>query len=154
MNAFVLTLITVAVGGLVAAQPPVNARLGQLLGNPFLAALVSFTTGTTAIVLTCLARRVPLPTATAVASVPWWGWVGGLLGAVFVVSAIVITPRLGAAAFIAAIVTGQMLTSVLLDHFGLVGLPKRPVDWVRVAGAALIIGGVYLITRPAAPTEV
>lgn len=148
MPSSLLVVATVAVGALIAAQPPINAKLGQTLGNPFLAAAVSFLAGSTAIALTCLLTRTGLPSATQVAAVPWWAWLGGVLGVVFVTSAIVITPRLGAASFIAAIVTGQMVASVALDHFGLVGLPKRPVDWVRATGAILIIAGVFLITRP------
>ena len=81
------------------------------------------------------------------APIPWWAWSGGLFGAIFIGLGIFLVPQLGAAAFIALLVTGQMLASVAFDHFGWMGLAQRPVDLPRLAGVALLIGGVLLIRR-------
>jgi transporter family-2 protein len=70
-----------------------------------------------------------------------------LFGAIFVALAIVLVPQLGAATFIALLVTGQMLASVTFDHFGWIGLAQRSVDLPRLTGVALLIGGVVLIGR-------
>ncbi|MFO1073648.1 MAG: DMT family transporter [Geminicoccaceae bacterium] len=56
-------------------------------------------------------------------------------------------PQLGAATFIALLVTGQMLASTSFDHFGWLGLTQRPLDWPRLIGVAMLIGGVVLIRR-------
>lgn len=79
--------------------------------------------------------------------IPWWAWSGGLFGAIFIGLAIFLVPRLGAATFIALLVTGQMLAAVTFDHFGWMGLAQRSLDLPRVIGVALLIGGVVLIRR-------
>ena len=63
------------------------------------------------------------------------------------VATIVLAPRLGAATLVAAVVAGQMLASVLLDQYGLVGFPVHPLSALRLLGAGLVIGGVMLIQR-------
>jgi transporter family-2 protein len=91
--------------------------------------------------------RTPLPSGAALGASSWWHWTGGLLGALYIAAAVVLAPRLGAATLTAAIVAGQMIASIALDHFGLVGYPVHPLSWSRVLGAALIMAGVFLIQR-------
>jgi transporter family-2 protein len=81
------------------------------------------------------------------AAAPWWIWVGGLCGANYIVIAILLAPRLGAATLIAVTVAGQMLVSIVLDHFGFVGYPVHPVNAWRIVGAGLLLAGVGLIQR-------
>jgi transporter family-2 protein len=88
-----------------------------------------------------------MPFRSAWTTTSWWQWSGGLLGAVYVVATIVLAPRLGAATLIAAVVAGQMIASVLLDQYGLVGFPVHPLSALRLLGAGLVIGGVVLIQR-------
>lgn len=78
---------------------------------------------------------------------PWWAWSGGVFGALFIGLATVLVPQLGAAAFIALLVAGQMLASIAFDHFGWMGLAQRPLDGSRLIGVALLVGGVVLIRR-------
>ena len=110
-------------------------------------ALVSFLVGTAGLAAGALVSRVPLPIGAAWSQSPAWHWIGGLIGAVYVAGAIVLAPRLGAATLIAAVVAGQMATSIVLDHFGWVGFPVHEITPVRLVGAALIIGGVLLVQR-------
>lgn len=70
-----------------------------------------------------------------------------MLGAIYVASAAAFTPKLGAGGFLVCVVAGQMVVSVLVDHFGLMGLGARPVNWSRLAGVALILGGVFLVVQ-------
>ena len=95
-----------------------------------------------------IVMRDPLPSATMAARIPWWAWSGGMFGAIFIGLGILLVPQIGAATFIALLVTGQMLASVAFDHFGLLGLAQRPVDGPRVIGVVLLIAGVLLIRRP------
>jgi transporter family-2 protein len=143
----VLVLLALGLGVLLPVQAGVNAQLRSLLGEPIAAALVSFLVGTVALAAAALLGRAPLPLAAAWAASPWWHWVGGLIGAVYVAGAIVLAPRLGAATLIAAVVAGQMLASLVLDHYGWVGFPVHEITPLRLAGAALMVGGVALIQR-------
>jgi transporter family-2 protein len=132
-------------GMLVAAQAGVNAQLARHLGDPVMAAFVSFCVGTLALGAVLLARRPSLPGADALAAVPWWAWVGGLLGALFVTVAVVAAPRIGAVSLVAFGIAGQFIASLLLDRFGLLGFPERAVSWVRLAGVALLVAGAVLV---------
>ena len=108
---------------------------------------MSYLVGVVCMALLALALRDPLPSAGVAARIPWSAWSGGLFGAIFIGLAILLVPQLGAATFIALLVTGQMLASVAFDHFGWLGLAQRPIDVPRLIGVALLIGGVILIRR-------
>ena len=75
----------------------------------------------------------------------WPSWTGGIFGAIFIGTAILMVPRLGAATVLALIVVGQMLGSLAFDHFGLLGVPQHPASLARLAGAAFLLLGVVLI---------
>lgn len=137
-----------AIGAMIVVQPAVNAQLARAFGSPILAAIISFIAGLLALIAIALILRVPMPTATAIRSVPAHAWVaGGLLGALFVFGTTLLAPRLGSALMTALIVTGQLSCAVLLDHFGAIGLPHHPISIERVAGIALIIAGAFLVAR-------
>jgi bacterial/archaeal transporter family-2 protein len=76
---------------------------------------------------------------------PWWGWLGGLVGATYVTSVFVLIPRIGVASTIALTVAGQQLASLLVDRYGLLRLPRRSISAVRLAGVVLLLAGVGLI---------
>jgi bacterial/archaeal transporter family-2 protein len=78
-------------------------------------------------------------------SVPWWGWLGGLCGAVYVTSVFTAIPAIGAATAVGLTVAGQQLASVLFDRYGLMRLPRRAVTAPRLAGVALLLLAVVLI---------
>jgi transporter family-2 protein len=134
-------------GALMPLQAGVNAQLARWVGHPVTASLVSFAAGTLALLAYSLAFRPTLPALGSLAEAPWWVWVGGLLGAVFVTAAAAFAPRLGAATFISITIAGQMLVSILLDHFGLVGFAARAVTPLRLLGALLLVAGVLLIRK-------
>jgi transporter family-2 protein len=140
-------LLALLAGVLLPIQAGVNAQLRASLGEPLMAALVSFLVGTVGLAALTIALRLSVPATAAFTRTPWWHWAGGLLGAGYVVATIVLAPRLGAATLIAAVVAGQMVASLVLDQYGLVGFPIHPITGARVLGAALVIGGVLLIQR-------
>lgn len=139
--------LAVAVGSFLPVQAGINAQLRQGVGSPLLAALVSFVVGTGALALAVAVMRVPLPVAGSAARLSWWHWTGGLLGAIYIAAAIVLAPRLGATLLVALVVAGQLIASLVVDHFGWVGYPVHPISVWRVAGAVLIGVGVYLVQR-------
>jgi bacterial/archaeal transporter family-2 protein len=140
-------LLALAAGVLLPVQAGLNAQLRSALGSPLAAALVSFLVGTAGLTTVALLLRTPLTLGRAWAATSPWQWSGGLIGAVYVLAAIVLAPRLGAATLIAAVVAGQMITSLVLDQYGLVGFPVHSLTLVRLLGAALVIAGVILIQR-------
>ena len=140
-------LVCLLAGALMPLQAGVNAQLARWVGHPVTASLVSFAVGTLVLFAYSAATRPPLPTLEALAAAPWWVWGGGLLGSVFVTAAAAFAPRLGAATFISVTIAGQVLVSILLDHFGAVGFAARPVTPLRLLGALLLVGGVLLVRK-------
>ncbi|HET9727131.1 MAG TPA: DMT family transporter [Gemmatimonadales bacterium] len=140
-------LLALLAGALLPVQTGVNLQLRGALGQPIVAALVSFIVGTAGLALLVAALRAPVPVTEAWARGAWWHWTGGLLGAVYIVAAIVLAPRLGAATLVAALVAGQMVASLLIDHYGWVGFAVHPVSPLRILGALLVVGGVVLVQR-------
>ncbi|HEX8558824.1 MAG TPA: DMT family transporter [Pyrinomonadaceae bacterium] len=140
-------LVCLVAGALMPLQAGVNAQLARWVGHPVTASLVSFAVGTLVLLAYSAALRPGLPAAEALAGAPWWVWAGGLFGAVFVTAAAAFAPRLGAATFISVTIAGQVLVSILLDHFGAVGFAARPVTPLRLFGALLLVGGVLLVRK-------
>ena len=138
-------VLAVAAGISVIVQQALNANLRVALGSAAWSGFTSYLVGTVCMVLLAIALRDPVPSATVAARVPWWAWSGGLFGAVFIALAILLIPKIGAATFVALLVTGQMLAALTLDHFGLLGVPVQPATLVRMAGAGFLILGVVLI---------
>lgn len=138
-------LFAVLVGLVLPLQAGINAQLRLHAGHPLWAALISFSVGTVAIGTALTVMRVALPPVGWFGRVPWWQLTGGLLGATFVSSAVVLAPRLGAATLVATVVAGQMVGSVVIDHYGIVGYPQHAVSVERVFGVLLVVFGVALI---------
>lgn len=144
-NALVMILVVLA-GGATALQAPTNARLATAVASPVNAAFVSFAVGAIALAMAAAALHTR-PDMTAVRGLPWWAWIGGLYGAVFVVAAAWGVPRLGVALTITLMVAGQLLIGVILDHFGALGVPRAPLSLGRVAGVGLVIAGVLMVRK-------
>lgn len=133
-------------GAVSAVQSGVNARLRLALSSPFQASLISFAVGAATLALVVAVSR-PAWSAQTLSETPWWGWTGGALGAFCVSSAVVLAPRVGALVLAATAVTGQLLTAVVLDHFGLVSFARQPATLSRILGVLLLIAGVLLVVR-------
>jgi len=138
-------LLVVAAGMVAPTQAGINARLSQWLHSNFLAALVSFMVGTLGLFTLSMVLRIPWPPLTTLYQSPWWVWLGGLGGAFLVTVTIVAVPKLGATTMFAFFLAGQMLASLILDHFGLLGYPVHPISIWRVVGVLLLSAGVLLI---------
>jgi transporter family-2 protein len=138
-------LFAFAAGVALPLQFGINAQLAPWLESPVRAAFVSFLTGTIVLAVAAALVFKPMPSWSRLGHAPWWVWVGGAFGAFYVVGSIVAAPRLGAAALIAAIVAGQSLASVVVDHFGWVGFEPKPVSAGRIVGMAFVGAGVALV---------
>src|SRR3954453_22099654 len=146
MNAFAYIIAAVA-GALITCQTGGNSQLKKSLGNALPALIVNYIVGVTAVVVYTFAKRVPLPAAAKAAEAPWWAWGGGLFGAVYGLTAILLASQMGAATLTALVVTGQLVCAVMLDHFGWLGFDVHPAGVWRIAGCGLMIVGLLLIAK-------
>jgi transporter family-2 protein len=144
---WLLLFVTLAAGMLLPIQTGINAQLRTVVGHPILAAFIQFVVGAAVLIVVFAATGAPFPQIGKLSSAPWWIWTGGLFGANYIVVAILAGPRLGAGTLLAVTVLGQMLISLVLDHFGWLGFPVHPINAWRIAGAILLLAGVGLIQR-------
>ena len=144
MNNLVLFLLIFCGGIAVALQPSINSRLAQKIGI-LESSCISFAVGTLA--LYCVVLVSGRGSFRGIGDASWWQLTGGLLGAYFVTMTILAVPRIGTASVLAATITAQLLTGLLLDHFGLFGFREIPLDPKRVLGVGLLIAGTFLVFR-------
>ncbi|MBV9344652.1 MAG: DMT family transporter [Gammaproteobacteria bacterium] len=142
-----LYLLAFGAGVVLIVQVGLNNTVRGALDSPLSAALVSFLVGSLTLAALLLATRTAWPVRAQWQAVPAWAWFGGVLGVYYIVSSIIAGPRLGAAVLLALIVLGQLLTSLLVDHYGWLGFPRHPLTVWRAGGAVLLFLGVLLISR-------
>jgi bacterial/archaeal transporter family-2 protein len=145
MDRGVAVFVMAVVGGGIALQAPINAGLGRATGS-WAAATVSFAIGTIllAAIVALSGRAGGIGEA---AQVEWYYLLGGVLGAAYVFSALVLIDEIGAGGVAAATVTGQLTLSVVLDRLGFLGLEEEPITAERVLGVILLLAGTYLVVR-------
>jgi transporter family-2 protein len=140
------TLLPLVGGAMIAAQAPVNARLRVALGSQFGSAVVSFAVG---LVLLCgtLVLTGQAGSLGDVGAGPWWAYLGGLFGAVFVVATLVASPRIGVTATFVSAIAGQIVLSSLIDRFGWFGAREIGLSWERIIALALLVISLVLLLR-------
>lgn len=132
-------------GATIPTQAGINAKLNIYTGSPVTASIVSFAAGTLTLIIFAVVTRAPLPAVGAFAGAPWWIWTGGILGAFYVASCVILANKVGAVSMLALILAGQIITSLFLDHYGLAGYQVQPVTMMKIIGIILIIAGVFFI---------
>ena len=140
-------LLTIGAGISVLIQQVLNANLRAEINSAAWSGFMSYFLGVVCMLGLAVVLRDPVPSAATMARVPLWAWSGGIFGAIFIGLSIITIPKLGGAAYIAILVTGQMIAALTVDHFGWLGVPERHIDLPRMLGVALLVGGVVLIRR-------
>lgn len=141
-------MIFAIVAGLVLPiQAGLNARMAKNIGHPIFATTISFMVGTISLIAYSIAARLPTDQLKNFTQASWSEWIPGALGAFYVAATVILVPKLGAALTFALIIAGQMIISVILDHYGLIGIPLKQVSMGRIAGILLLIIGVILIRK-------
>ncbi len=138
--------LSLAAGSLLAVQAGANAQLSHATGNAFAATTLQLAVGA-AVLLVVAAASGALPALATLPQATWWHAIGGAASALYVVATILLFPRLGAIVSVGLFIAGQMLASLALDSFGLLGIAPQPFGIARAAGAAAVLGGVVLIVR-------
>ena len=141
--------LAVLAGAALPIQGAINAELRSDLDATIAVGAVSFVVATAGMGLLLVASLsiadAPRPRIEPLRRMPWWGWLGGFAGAVYVTAVFSLIPEIGAAPTIALTVGGQQAASVLVDRYGLLRLPRRPISPLRLVGVGALLTGVVLI---------
>lgn len=143
----VFMMLVFLAGAILPIQAGFNIQIGKSVQQPVFAAFASFLIGTLALFFYLLAIRFNFSTIGNSQSVSPIFWTAGILGAFYVASVIIIAPKLGTALTFSLIVGGQMIISLILDHFGLLGFSIKEINWQRILGVVFLILGVLLIRK-------
>ncbi|GAB3038889.1 DMT family transporter [Spirosoma pulveris] len=135
------------IGMAITVQAGVNANLRQAMASPILAAAVSFGSGFVVLVLLFMGSGASIPPLEAIKQVSWWKWMGGVMGAVYMITVIVSVQKIGTANLVSLSVAGQLVAAIILDHYGLLGFTLHPANGWRILGVLLIVAGVLLVVR-------
>jgi len=146
-NTYLYLLVALVAGAMMPTQAATNNKMATVVASPILAALISFVVGTAALFVYALLSGETLSSLVEAKNAPPIAWVGGFLGAFFVASAVLLVPRIGVAMTFSLIIAGQMIVTLIIDHFGLLGVPVKEVSLARIGGILLITAGVILIRR-------
>ena len=142
--ALVFLFVAFVAGGALPVQAGLNARLATFVGGPIRASMISFGAGTLVLLALSLLVTRGVVNTERLGAVPWWAWLGGAVGAGYVASTVAAAPRLGALNLFAAVIFGQLVCSVLLDHFGVL-YREHQLNVPRAAGVVLLGAGVALV---------
>jgi transporter family-2 protein len=140
-------LLALVAGAMMPTQAAINNKLAGFVQSPISAAFISFFVGTVGLFVYLIGSGTPIGSLFNVKDAPPIAWLGGLLGAFFVTCTVVLAPRIGVAMTFSLIVAGQMLITLVLDHFGFLGVPVKEISLARVFGILLITAGVVIIRR-------
>jgi len=139
--------IALLVGCLFPLQGALNAQLGKVVSHPLHATLISFIGGVIMLLILLIILQHGLPSIEQIKSTHWLNLTGGVYGVIIISSVILLTPRIGITNTIAAMVVGQLVFSVVLDHFGIFGLQERPINSVRLLGCFGLVLSLLLIQK-------
>jgi transporter family-2 protein len=140
-------LVLVLAGAALTTQSAVNSQLRRGLHSVMWAVLASYLVGTLAAAMVLVSTQASWPTLADVRAIRWYQWTGGALGMLYIAAIVFSLQRVGAASLFALVVTGQLLTALLFDQLGLLGLVRSPLTLSRLAGALLLAAGAYLLNR-------
>ena len=139
-------IVAILAGVVFAIQPTINENVGRSLNHPIQASFVSFLVGTLLLLVINFALGLKFPSTDKLITVPWWLWlVGGAIGAFVVTAALTIQPKIGAGVWISCFIFGQLVMSIMLDHFGWLGLEIHSINPMRSLGAFLLAVGAILV---------
>ena len=144
---FTLTVLAFFVGVLLPVQVGVNSELARHIHSPVLAALISFLVGSICLVFSTMILKTPFPNWSNITSLPSWLWTGGLIGALVVLGSILAGPKIGALALVSLLLAGQLIASIIIDHYGLLGFSFHKMNFQRLLGVVLLVGGFLLIHK-------
>jgi bacterial/archaeal transporter family-2 protein len=140
-------LLPVFAGVAITIQSGVNSQLRTSIQHPLMAAFISFVVGTIALAILLIFSKETIPGLSQFSSVNWYKYTGGLLGAFVVTVTLISVAQIGAGNMFVLIVAGQLITAVLMDHFGVLGMRPNPVSMQKFFGICLLVAGAWLVNK-------
>lgn len=124
-----------------------NAQLGKALLSPYYAAFTVFAVAAIALLVYIIASRYSVPPPIQWNEAPKWSYLGGIFGGAYILLIVICAPKLGIGNVTVMVLLGQIIAALLIDQFGLLNAPIHTINWQRLLGVLLMIGGVYLVKR-------
>ncbi|MDF2186975.1 DMT family transporter [Paraflavitalea sp. CAU 1676] len=144
---YLFYILPVLAGVAMTVQSGINAQLRAAINHPILAAFISFIGGTLALAILLLFSKQAVPALNAYSDISWYKFSGGLLG-VFVVTVVLLSVQeIGAANMFVLIIAGQLVTALLMDHFGVLGMKTSPISLQKMIGVIFLVVGAWLVNR-------
>lgn len=141
-------LMALLAGFFLPVQVALNSRLTSFTGSPAISSLVSFAVGTIALLVYVLTNLSTVHKASqTIFQAPFYMWLGGFVGCFYIVTSIVVTPKIGLAVALSLVIGGQLCMSMLFDHFGWLGMDVKPFTFIKGVGALLVLVGIFLIKK-------
>lgn len=144
MNKTILPLLlAVFAGSLLPTQFATNGALANHLQTVTLTGAISYLVGSVGLFILLNVQRLK-PDWPAARKAPRWAWLGGVVGSAYVVGSVILTRELGAALATTLVIASQIVTAILLDHFGVLGLEQRRINPLRLAAVLLAFAALGL----------
>jgi transporter family-2 protein len=144
---WIAILFALVAGAANPFQAGTNAELKTQLAQPLWATLWVYATGLLGVLLIQAFVRQPLPSGAQAHSAPWWAWMGGLISIVATFAGLMLAQKLGSGIFIGISITASIVVSICVDHFALLGVKQHSASPLRMAGGALMIVGVWMVSK-------
>lgn len=139
--------VAILSGMLMVVQSACNGMLEKVIDRPVVVGVISLGIGiSTLLAVGAVSGQLGFPASGKTIQAPWWAWLGGICGAMSLLSQPIAVPRLGAAMYVGLFVTASTVLSVIFDHFGWLGLSQHPAGVGRVLGCALMVIGIGLVS--------
>lgn len=134
-----------AAGAVIPVMATFNAQLARSIGSAPASVLILLFVGFLGAMAYQFMTRTPLPTIPTLLNAKGYFYTGGLLVVFYMISVTLLIPKFGVGNTILFVVCAQMCSSALIDHWGLFGVPVRPISWLRFAGLIVILAGLVLV---------
>ena len=134
----IATLLAILAGAIVPVQVGVNAVLDQQLKSPFFTSFIVFLVGAIGILISFFFTEETFPTVVTIKASSWWSWLGGLLGALYILSLIILSQYINIGLLTILALAGQLVMAIIVDHFGWFGAKVNPITYTKVLGLILI----------------
>lgn len=145
MGAWKWRLFALIGGAMIASQSAINTQLSHLLDSSVQASFISFFVGMVALLLILLIKERQVSGLKLAMGKPWWIWIGGVLGAGFVVMSVILVPWIGVGQMLVLILLGLLLGSFCVDSWGWFGVTRKPIRAFQWVGMIILVSGVFLI---------
>ncbi|MBK8391233.1 MAG: DMT family transporter [Saprospiraceae bacterium] len=144
MEKILWVILAFVSGAFLPIQAGLNSRLGKAAASPVYASFFSFLVGSIGLLAYILITRQSF-SMTGLKEAPIYVWIGGLLGAFYVTVIILAFPKLGPGLTFGLVVAGQMIFSILLEHYNIMVAQQNPINMMKILGVSLVVAGVIII---------